>query len=62
MAKKHECSAKIQVSYKKQVDQLDPSGILVDWLNFSGILQTNHCIGKQLANKKIEQFPIHHTA
>ena len=22
------------------------------WLNFSGILQTYHCIGKQLANKK----------
>ena len=27
----------------KQVDQLDPSGILVEWLNFFGILQPHHC-------------------
>ena len=31
------------LAQKQQVDQLDPSGILVEWLNFFGILQPHHC-------------------
>ena len=36
-------SQNIHFSLYEQVDQLDPSGILVEWLIFFGILQPHHC-------------------